>query len=39
VVAQEDRGVRFGTPVAVPLHAPPGARLLAFLGRRDSFPG
>jgi uncharacterized protein (TIGR03086 family) len=39
VVAAEDRGVRFGAPVAVPLHAGPEARLLAFLGRRDSFPG
>lgn len=39
VVADGDRGVRFGAPVAVPSHAGPEARLLAFLGRRDSFPG
>jgi len=39
VVALEDRGVRFGAPVTVPLHAGPDARLLAFLGRRDSFQG
>ncbi|MCI3275526.1 TIGR03086 family metal-binding protein [Streptomyces cylindrosporus] len=39
VVAEEDRGVRFGAPVAVPPYAGPDARLLAFLGRRDSFPG
>ncbi|MFI7404634.1 TIGR03086 family metal-binding protein [Streptomyces sp. NPDC049541] len=39
VVAAGDRGVRFGAPVAVPLNAGPEARLLAFLGRRDSFPG
>ncbi|MEU6376128.1 TIGR03086 family metal-binding protein [Streptomyces sp. NPDC046909] len=39
VVTEEDRGVRFGAPVAVAVSAPPDARLLAFLGRRDSFPG
>jgi uncharacterized protein (TIGR03086 family) len=39
VVAEEDRGVRFAEPVAVPACAGPEARLLAFLGRRDSFPG
>ncbi|MGI5453624.1 TIGR03086 family metal-binding protein [Streptomyces sp. CA-249302] len=39
VVATEDRGVRFAAPVAVPPSAGPDARLLAFLGRRDSFPG
>ncbi|GAA3778004.1 maleylpyruvate isomerase family mycothiol-dependent enzyme [Streptomyces coacervatus] len=39
VVAQEDRGVRFAAPVVVPACARPDARLLAFLGRRDSFPG
>ncbi|SNX57394.1 uncharacterized protein (TIGR03086 family) [Streptomyces sp. TLI_55] len=38
VVAAEDRGVRFGEPVAVAVSAPPDIRLLAFLGRRDSFP-
>ncbi|MCX4879793.1 MULTISPECIES: TIGR03086 family metal-binding protein [unclassified Streptomyces] len=39
VVADEDRGVRFAEPVAVAACAPPQVRLLAFLGRRDSFPG
>ncbi|KUL21809.1 TIGR03086 family metal-binding protein [Streptomyces regalis] len=39
VVAEEDRGVRFGAPVAVPARARADVRLLAFLGRRDSFPG
>ncbi|MDQ0602948.1 uncharacterized protein (TIGR03086 family) [Streptomyces canus] len=39
VVSEEDRGVRFAEPVAVPSCAPPDVRLLAFLGRRDSFPG
>jgi uncharacterized protein (TIGR03086 family) len=39
VVADADRGVRFAEPVAVPSGARPDARLLAFLGRRDSFPG
>ncbi|WAZ20733.1 TIGR03086 family metal-binding protein [Streptomyces cinnabarinus] len=39
VVAGEDRGVRFAAPVAVPEGAGPQARLLGFLGRRDSFPG
>ncbi|MHC3475103.1 TIGR03086 family metal-binding protein, partial [Streptomyces sp. 7R007] len=39
VVAREDRGVRFGAPVAVPPGAGPDVRLLAFLGRRDSFAG
>ena len=39
VVAEGDRGVRFGAPVAVPLGAGYDARLLAFLGRRDSFAG
>ncbi|ANS64250.1 hypothetical protein SLINC_2026 [Streptomyces lincolnensis] len=39
LVAEEDRGVRFAAPVAVPDRARPDARLLAFLGRRDSFPG
>lgn len=34
VVAEEDRGVRFAEPVAVPASAGSGARLLAFLGRR-----
>ncbi|MFE5820033.1 TIGR03086 family metal-binding protein [Streptomyces sp. NPDC056479] len=38
VVADEDRGVRFGTPVLVPPRARADVRLLAFLGRRDSFP-
>ncbi len=33
VVAREDRGVRFGAPVAVPERAGPDVRLLAFLGR------
>jgi uncharacterized protein (TIGR03086 family) len=33
VVAEEDRGVRFAEPVAVPACAGPEARLLAFLGR------
>lgn len=36
VVAEEDRGVRFGAPVAVAPGASPEARLLAWLGRRDS---
>ncbi|PWI19441.1 TIGR03086 family protein [Streptomyces sp. Act143] len=39
VVAAEDRGVRFAAPVAVAPCAPPDARLLAFLGRRDVLPG
>ncbi|MGW0914389.1 TIGR03086 family metal-binding protein [Streptomyces sp. NPDC002784] len=39
VVAGEDRGVRFAAPVVVPEDARPDIRLLAFLGRRDSFPG
>ncbi|CCK31158.1 hypothetical protein BN159_6779 [Streptomyces davaonensis JCM 4913] len=39
VVAWEDRGVRFAAPIAVPEGARPQARLLGFLGRRDSFPG
>ncbi|MEU1477409.1 TIGR03086 family metal-binding protein [Streptomyces sp. NPDC005760] len=34
VVGEEDRGVRFAEPVAVPSRAPDGTRLLAFLGRR-----
>ena len=38
VVAEEDRGVRFAAPVAVSACAGPDARLLAFLGRCDSFP-
>ncbi|MER5944008.1 TIGR03086 family metal-binding protein [Streptomyces sp. NPDC001928] len=38
VVAQEDRGVRFGAQVLVPPRARADVRLLAFLGRRDSFP-
>ncbi|WP_416975944.1 TIGR03086 family metal-binding protein [Streptomyces sp. 4F14] len=38
VVAEEDRGVRFGAPVGVPPRARADVRLLAFLGRRDSFP-
>ncbi len=38
VVAEEDRGVRFGAPVEVPARARADVRLLAFLGRRDSFP-
>ncbi|MFJ6393448.1 TIGR03086 family metal-binding protein [Streptomyces sp. NPDC091972] len=33
VVGEEDRGVRFGAPVAVPSGARPEARLLGFLGR------
>jgi uncharacterized protein (TIGR03086 family) len=37
VVEEADRGVRFAEPVAVPSSARPGARLLGFLGRRDSF--
>jgi uncharacterized protein (TIGR03086 family) len=36
VVAEEDRGVRFGEPVVVAPDASPEARLLAWLGRRDS---
>jgi uncharacterized protein (TIGR03086 family) len=39
VVGEADRGVRFGAPVEVPPRARADARLLAFLGRRDSFPG
>ncbi|MEV1084818.1 TIGR03086 family metal-binding protein [Streptomyces sp. NPDC050211] len=39
VVADADRGVRFAAQLAVPMSARPEARLLAFLGRRDSFPG
>lgn len=39
VVGEEDRGVRFAEPVAVPQRARPEARLLGFLGRRDSFSG
>ncbi|GAA4045363.1 TIGR03086 family metal-binding protein [Streptomyces shaanxiensis] len=39
VVAEADRGVRFGAPVAVPVGAGPGVRLLGFLGRRDFLPG
>jgi uncharacterized protein (TIGR03086 family) len=39
VVADADRGVRFAAQVAVPVCAGPDDRLLAFLGRRDSFPG
>ncbi|MYT04875.1 MULTISPECIES: TIGR03086 family metal-binding protein [Streptomyces] len=35
VVGEEDRGVRFGAPVAAPSGAPAGTRLLAFLGRRS----
>ncbi|MES5822571.1 TIGR03086 family metal-binding protein [Streptomyces sp. RG80] len=35
VVGEEDRGVRFGEPVAVPACAPPDVRLLAFLGRSE----
>ncbi|MFJ8782976.1 TIGR03086 family metal-binding protein [Streptomyces sp. NPDC102476] len=34
VVGEEDRGVRFAAPVAVPSRARPETRLLAFLGRR-----
>lgn len=37
VVAEEDRGVRFAAPVAVPPRARADVRLLAFLGRRESF--
>lgn len=33
VVGEEDRGVRFAEPVAVPSRARPETRLLAFLGR------
>ncbi|MFE0253435.1 TIGR03086 family metal-binding protein [Streptomyces sp. NPDC059010] len=39
VVAEADRGVRFGAPVAVPVGAGPGERLLAFLGRSGSAAG
>ncbi|MGV9454316.1 TIGR03086 family metal-binding protein [Streptomyces sp. NPDC003635] len=39
VVAGEDRGVRFAAPVPVSSRAGAQTRLLAFLGRRDSFPG
>ncbi|OIJ64555.1 hypothetical protein [Streptomyces mangrovisoli] len=39
LVAAEDRGVRFAAAVPVPPQAPPGVRLLGFLGRRDSFAG
>lgn len=39
LVAGEDRGVRFAAPLAVPEGARAETRLLAFLGRRDSFPG
>ncbi|MDQ1044266.1 TIGR03086 family metal-binding protein [Streptomyces sp. V4I2] len=39
VVEEADRGVRFAEPVAVSSCAPPEARLLGFLGRRDSFVG
>ncbi|WP_371672462.1 TIGR03086 family metal-binding protein [Streptomyces sp. NBC_00289] len=39
VVADADRGVRFGAPVDVPPWARPDDRLLGFLGRGDSFPG
>jgi hypothetical protein len=39
VVAEEDRGVRFAEAVAVPACAGPEARLLAFLGRCEPFPG
>lgn len=34
LVQPHDRPVRFGAPLPVPLDADPGARLLAFLGRR-----
>ena len=34
LVRESDRPGRFGPPVPVPAIAPPGARLLAFLGRR-----
>ena len=37
VVAEEDRGVRFAARVEVPPRARADARLLAFLGRRESF--
>ncbi|MFI1724188.1 TIGR03086 family metal-binding protein [Streptomyces sp. NPDC020489] len=37
VVAGEDRGVRFGEPVAVASDASPEVRLPAWLGRRDVF--
>jgi uncharacterized protein (TIGR03086 family) len=39
VVGEGDRGVRFAEPVAVPARSRPEARLLGFLGRRDSFRG
>ncbi|MFE9444266.1 TIGR03086 family metal-binding protein [Streptomyces sp. NPDC006602] len=39
VVGDEDRGVRFAAPLQVPPRARGDARLLAFLGRSDSFPG
>ena len=35
VVGEEDRGVRFAAPVAVPSRAQPEIRLLGFLGRRS----
>jgi uncharacterized protein (TIGR03086 family) len=36
LVRGPDRPGRFGRPVAVPANAPPGDRLVAFLGRRPS---
>lgn len=38
LVTDADRAGRFAMPVAVPGHADPGGRLLAFLGR-DPWPG
>ncbi|KMS73361.1 hypothetical protein ACM01_19170 [Streptomyces viridochromogenes] len=37
VAAEDDRGVRFAAPVEVPPRARADVRLLAFLGRRESF--
>lgn len=36
LVGPDDRPGRFGPPVAVPLNASPGTKLIAFLGRRPS---
>ena len=39
LIRENDRPGRFGRPVPVPATAPPGARLLAFLGRRPPLTG
>jgi uncharacterized protein (TIGR03086 family) len=37
LIAAEDRGVRFGWPVATPAGCPPGDRLLALTGRQPDW--